>query len=163
MCEIQSSAARHGRQVSGLRGLVFLVLLVPVALIRMICLALRVLIIHLAVLLLWMPRGRSVLFVYSESPNWLAHIEQNILPRLPPSSVVLNWSHRRSWSLFDLATWIFYHYGGYKGYNPLGIVIRPFRRVKVFRFWKPLRDLKHGKPKAIEKLEANFLQEIGAT
>ena len=48
-------------------------------------------------------RGRPVLFIYSESPNWQTHIESNILPRIRERSVVLNWSQRKEWP--DRSTW----------------------------------------------------------
>ena len=40
----------------------------------------------------WSLTGTRVLFVYSNSPVWQSYIENNIVPRLPPKSVVLNWS-----------------------------------------------------------------------
>lgn len=162
MPENQSPAARSDRKIGDFVGLLLLLLFSPLILLWLFFLFLRTVVVHLAVLLLWVPRRRSVLFLYSESPVWQAHIEENVLPRLPPSSVVLNWSRRRLWRRFDIAVWIFRHYGGDEEFNPLGIIIRPFRRVKVFRFWKPFRDLKHGKPHALDKIEARFLEEIGA-
>ena len=41
--------------------------------------------------------GRDVLFVYSNSPNWEAYIEENILPRIRDRAVILNWSERKLW------------------------------------------------------------------
>jgi hypothetical protein len=41
--------------------------------------------------------GRFVLFVYSDSPNWKAYVESNLLPRVEEHAVTLNWSRRREW------------------------------------------------------------------
>ncbi len=110
---------------------------------------------HAAVWLCWCVRGRDVLFVYSESPLWHDYIEQRVLPRLGNRAVVLNWSQRRRWRC-SLARAAFYHFGGYRQYNPLAVVFRPLRRTRVFRFWQPLRDFKHGQPEALHKMESDL-------
>jgi hypothetical protein len=35
----------------------------------------------------WGPEGKSILFVYSESPNWQAYIERELLPKLAPGHI----------------------------------------------------------------------------
>jgi hypothetical protein len=108
----------------------------------------------------WCARGRNILFVYSDSPIWHDYIEQHILPNLGERAVILNWSQRKRWRL-SLARVAFHHFGGYRQFNPLGVVFHPFRRTHVFRFWKPFRDFKHGHPEAVHKMEAEFFQLIG--
>ena len=70
-----------------LSPLVFLVLLAYV---------ISALLLHMALWLVWGTLGRRVLFVYSNSPVWQEYIEQNVLPRLPETAVVLNWSNAGS-------------------------------------------------------------------
>lgn len=108
----------------------------------------------------WCLRGRDILFVYSDSPIWQDYIEQHILPHLGERAVVLNWSHRSRWH-FSLARMAFYHFGGCRQFNPLGVVFRPFGRTHTFRFWQPFRDFKHGYPEALHKTESEFLRLIG--
>jgi hypothetical protein len=50
---------------------------------------------HVLLWVFWSPAGKRVLFVYSNSPVWQSYIEDDILPRLPQGSVVLNWSECR--------------------------------------------------------------------
>jgi hypothetical protein len=50
------------------------------------------LILHLYIWLTWSIPGRRILFVYSNSPVWKDYIEAEILPRLPKTGLVLNWS-----------------------------------------------------------------------
>jgi hypothetical protein len=119
--------------------------------------------IHLAVLLWWVPKGRRVIFVYSNSPNWQEYVEANILPRLPKTATVLNWSERSVWPFWSVAVWTFNLYGGSREFNPLGIVIRPFRTPKRFRFWRAFREYKHGKPGSLHAVEREFFDYIGPT
>jgi hypothetical protein len=115
---------------------------------------------HMAVWCWWLPRGRYILFVYSESPVWQHHIEREILPHVRSRAVVLNWSQRKHWPL-SLASAAFRHFGGYHEFNPLAVVFRPFRRARVFRFWQPFRDWKHGHGDSLLQIEAELFALIG--
>jgi hypothetical protein len=108
----------------------------------------------------WCLRGRDILFVYSDSPIWHDYIEQQILPQLGKRAVILNWSQRKHWHV-SLARLAFQYFGGSRQFNPLAVVFRPFGRTRTFRFWQPFRDFKHGNPKALRKLEADFFGVIG--
>jgi hypothetical protein len=101
---------------------------------------------------------RRVLFVYSDSPNWKAHIEANILPRLPANSVVLNWSHRSTWRRFDSSVVLFRHFAGAEEFNPIGLVFDRFSAVERYRFRQAFRDAKHGRPDALKLVERRFLE-----
>ena len=115
---------------------------------------------HLIIWSWWCFRGRDILFVYSDSPIWHDYIEQRVLPHLAERAVVLNWSQRKRWP-FSLARMAFYHFGGYRQFNPLGVVFRPFRRTRTFRFWQPFRDFKHGDLEPLKKMETEFFGLIG--
>jgi hypothetical protein len=103
----------------------------------------------------WRTRGRSILFVYSDSPSWREHIEQSFLPRLEGKAIILNWSERAKWKN-SLTVFAFNHWGDKREFNPLGVVFRPFRRPRVFRFHQPFLDFKHGKPGVLARMEAEF-------
>ncbi|MGQ0637154.1 MAG: hypothetical protein ACT4QC_21305 [Planctomycetaceae bacterium] len=132
--------------------LVFLALALVFYLVSTVCL-------HFTIWIWWCFRGRDILFVYSDSPNWRDHIEQHILPRLGERAVVLNWSQRKAWR-FSLARMAFRHFGGSREFNPLAVVFRPFRPTRIFRFWQPLKDSMHGKPEALQRMESEFLALI---
>lgn len=114
---------------------------------------------YLAMWICWCRRGIRLLYIYSDSPNWQAYIESEILPRLPSASIVLNWSKRESWRS-SLATKVFCHFGGGYKYNPMAVIIKPFRRARVFRFYDAFKDLKHGKPGALQRIETEFFQAL---
>lgn len=129
-----------------------LIVLIPVIVLAY--LGLTVLL-HVLAWLVWNTQGIQLLYVYSNSPHWQDYVEKNILPRLPPRAIVLNWSERKKWG-FSLTTLVFSHFGGYREFNPMGLIFRPFRCVKVFRFFRPFKDFKHGKPETLHKMESEF-------
>jgi hypothetical protein len=119
------------------------------------------LLLHVLLWLLWSPAGKRVLFVYSNSPVWQSYIEGNILPRLPQGSVVLNWSDRRRWRWWSLSVAVFHFFGGSREFNPLAVVVRPFRWGRVFRFWRAFRDAKHGNQEPLKVVETQFFTYLG--
>ena len=105
--------------------------------------------------------GRLLLFVYSDSPNWKAYVESNILPRIEGHAVTLNWSRRREWArTHPFEAKLFRRWAGEREFNPLALVIRPGRRVKVFRFWQAFRDFKHGRDKALTEVQGALFAEV---
>lgn len=116
---------------------------------------------HVLLWLLWIPAGKRVLLVYSNSPLWQSYVEDTLVPRLPRGSVVLNWSERRRWRWWWLSTTAFRFFGGSREFNPLAVVVRPFRRVRTFRFWRAFRDAKHGNHEALRTIEAEFFRCLG--
>jgi hypothetical protein len=117
---------------------------------------------YLAIWSTWLSRGRDVLVVYSNSPHWQAHFEQDLLPRLAGRAVVLNWSERERWR-GSLAVRAFRHFGGDRAFNPLAVVFRPFRRARVFRFWQAYREAAHGHRVPLDALEREFFAALDVT
>jgi hypothetical protein len=108
--------------------------------------------------------GRFVLFVYSDSPNWKDYIEANILPRLEPHVVTLNWSDRREWKRSNpFEARLFNHWGGESEFNPLALVFAPKGKVKRVRFWQAFKDLKHGKDRLLKQAESVLFTEVVRT
>lgn len=120
-------------------------------------------VLQLVVWLCWCTRGINVLVVYSDSPYWQEYIETQLIPKLPPTTVVLNWSERRKWKSLSLPVLAFRLFGGSSEFNPLVVVFRPFRWTRTFRFWKPFRDYKHGKTTNLEELESKLFQHLTHT
>ena len=108
----------------------------------------------------WSARGVNVLLVYSDSPNWHDYIETNIIPRLPPSTVTINWSDRRNWKRFSLPVMAARFFGGSREFNPMIVVFRPFHWAKTYRFWQPFKDYKHGKTEPLHALETKMFDEL---
>ena len=113
--------------------------------------------------LCWCTRGKHVLLVYSDSPVWHAYIEENIIPRLPSSTITLNWSQRRTWRWYSLSVMVFRFVGGTREFNPMIIAFRPFRRAKTFRFWQAFKDYKHGNKATLQSLERDMFTYLTRT
>lgn len=139
-------------------------ILLPIVLLLVVIALLRVfitsLVVHSAAWLFWRRRGHDVLFVYSNSPIWKEYIETEILPAIRDRSVVLNWSERKKWPP-GIPRMMFDHFGGSRGFNPMAVAFRPYQRTRVFRFWYPFRDWKHGKPEALHRVEKDFFDFVG--
>jgi hypothetical protein len=141
----------------------FIILLLPV-LLPLIVLAISFWLLHrvtlyLLVWALWLPRGKNILFVYSDSPIWKAYMTQEVLPLVEEQAVVLNWSERSKWRKGSLAVRVLRSFGGGREFNPMVILFRPLRRAQTFRFWSAFKDWKHGKTEAVEQLRNDlFLQ-----
>jgi hypothetical protein len=144
-------------------GLLLLIVFLPFIIVALTFHLLAGLFLHLAIWCCWCSRGRQVLFVYSDSPIWHDYVEEHILPRLEERAVVLNWSHRSKWR-HTLSVLAFRYFGGYRSFNPMAVVFRPFRLARRFRFYEPFREFKHGKAEAVVKMERelyDLLDEIG--
>ena len=140
------------------------VLVVPVVLLVVYLVHLAVgLLLHLAVWIFWLPKGKDLLFVYSDSPIWHAYIETEILPHVQRRAVVLNWSERRRWpsAIRSLAVMCFRYFGGSRNFNPMAVVFCAAVPAKVVRFYQPFRDFKHGKRTAVEAARRDLFETLG--
>lgn len=155
----ESKSRDRGKLLGGVGGIGLFILLLPLILVGAILYGLSGLVLYLAIWLNWCLRGRHVLFVYSDSPIWHEYIEKEILPRLEGRAVVLNWSERKRWKK-SLAILAFRRFGGWHAFNPLAVVFRPFQFAKVFRFFEPFQDFKHGNPDKVEKMKTELFEAL---
>ena len=114
---------------------------------------------YLLVWALWLPKGKDILFVYSDSPIWHEYMATQVLPLVQERSVVLNWSERKKWSRWSLGAAVFHHFGGAGDFNPLVVLFQPLRVARVFRFWSAFKDWKRGYKEPVERLR----QELSAS
>jgi hypothetical protein len=117
--------------------------------------------VEVLVWLLWLPRGRDVLLVYSNSPHWQTFFETQVLPRVSNRAVVLNWSERKSWRM-GLATLVFRCFAGGKDFNPIAFHFRAFRRHTTYRFFQPIRTARKADDcTELNQLMARFTADVG--
>jgi hypothetical protein len=143
-------------------GLTTVFLLFPLGVLFMVAWLLATIALHLALLALWLPRGRRVLFVYSDNPRWRPYLDEHVLPRLPKNAVVLDWSTRARWSPFSLGVCLFRIWSGARDFNPMVIVVRPLWSPRIFRFFRAFDELAQGRPEPLKQVEASLLAELGA-
>lgn len=132
--------------------LVFLPLILPLIVVASALFALHRLSLYLLIWLLWLPKGKDTLFVYSDSPIWHDYMTQQVLPLVQDRAVVLNWSERSTWRKWRLTQQVFYSFGSQLEFNPMVIMFRPLRGAKFFRFWSAFKEWKHGSSEPIEHL-----------
>jgi hypothetical protein len=143
--------------------LALIILILPVWLPLVLFLfVLRFVLVYLLVWLVWLPRGKNVLFVYSESPIWKEYMIDEILPLVRERAVILNWSERARWKRFSLALQIFEALGGDREFNPLVVVFRPLQNARKFRFWSAFKAWKHGDKEPVERLRQELLNELSS-
>jgi hypothetical protein len=115
---------------------------------------------YLLVWLLWLPKGKDILFVYSDSPIWHEYMTTEILPLVERRAVVLNWSERSKWPQWSLGVSVFHRFGGTRDFNPLVVLFRPLQRALTFRFWPAFKDWKRGYREPVERLRQELLAAL---
>jgi len=135
---------------------VLVVLILPIALpLALIAFGLHFLlraVLYLLVWLLWIPRGRDILFVYSDSPIWHEYMTSHVLPLVRDRALILNWSERNKWSAWSLKVSVFRSFGGSREFNPMVMRFQLFRKVKILRYWSAFQDWKRGHTEPVESL-----------
>ena len=139
---------------------VILPIVLPLALFAIVSRVIYRALLYLLVWALWLPRGKDVLFVFSDSPIWREYMDTQVLPRVRERSVVLNWSERKKWSRWSLDVAVFYHFGGAGEFNPLVVLFRPLRPARVFRFWSAFKDWKRGYEEPVERLRRELIASL---
>lgn len=87
---------------------------------------------------------KNILFIYSNNPSWKEYIEENLLTKIQPNAVFLNWSERSKWDSSQLEVKVFKHWSDHKEFNPMAIVFEENRKVRTIRFYKAFKNRKHG-------------------
>lgn len=129
----------------------------PIAIIAILLNFLWGAILYIAIWLTW--KKQFILFVYSNSPTWKEYIEREILPYLRDRAVILNWSERRNWKN-SLAVMAFRYFGGYRNFNPIAFIFRPFHFVRTYRFFEAFKAFKHGNAERVEVLKRELFNEV---
>jgi hypothetical protein len=139
---------------------VLLPLILPLALFAVASHLLYRALLHLLVWALWLPRGKDILFVYSDSPIWHEYMETQILPLVQERAIVLNWSERKKWSRLSLGVAVFRHFGGDGDFSPLVVLFQPLRSARLFRFWSVFKDWKRGYKEPVERLRQELFASL---
>jgi hypothetical protein len=131
---------------------VLLPLILPLAAVVLCLFFLHRMVLYMLIWLLWLPKGKDVLLVYSDSPIWHDYMTSQVLPLVRERAVILNWSERRKWPKWSFSVHVFHSFGGRQEFNPLVAVFRPFRPARLFRFWSAFKDWKRGYTEPVERL-----------
>ena len=132
----------------------------PLILLALLLFALHRAILHALVWLVWLPKGKDTLVVYSNSPIWQEYMTEQVLPLVEDRAIVLNWSERSRWRKWRMTQQVFYNFGGHQEFNPLVVLFRPFRRARLFRFWSAFKEWKHGHSESLEALKNDLRMSL---
>jgi hypothetical protein len=135
-------------------------IIIPVATAILFALMLYPIVLYGLIWLLWLPRGKDVLLIYSDSPIWQDYMTTQIIPLVKDRAVILNWSERHNWSEWSFSVQVFRYFGGTNEFNPMVAVFQPFRRARLFRFWSAFKEWKRGDKEPVTRLRLELLQSL---
>lgn len=142
----------------------FIVLLLPIilplAIIGVTLHFLNKIVVYLLVWAWWLPRGKDVLYVSSDSPIWKEYMETEVFPLVADRAIVLNWSARNRWPKWSFAVRAFRTFGRGRDFNPMVVLFRPFRSAKIFRFLPAFREQKHRNSADVEHLRRDLIRAL---
>ena len=113
--------------------------------------------IAIGVFLVWIPRGQRFLIVYSESAQWMAYFEEEVLPRFGAKARVINLSRdgsRKKWWRLEWAA--FRHCAGNRNCVPVVCRFSMFGGWETLRFYDAYMLSKKGKASDLEKAKAHL-------
>lgn len=110
--------------------------------------------------LLWFPKSKYLLVVHSDSPVWTPYIDELLLPTINGHAVALNWSKRKSWSQLSLAVHVFQAFVGSSNHVPSVVLFDRWWKPQVYRYWKPFKAYKHGKPQEVDDLTKKLKSDL---
>ena len=140
--------------------ILILPVVLPLAVSGLLLSALNTTVVYLLVWTWWLPKGKDVLYVSSDSPIWKDYMENEILPLVAKRAVVLSWSDRSMWPNWSFAVRVFRTFGHGRNFNPMVVLFRPLRRAKTFRFLPAFQEWKHGNRTSVEELRRDLMQAL---
>jgi hypothetical protein len=153
-----------GRKVARVAFIALLLpIILPLAVVGLVLSFLNKVVVYLLVWVWWLPRGKDVLYVSSDSPIWKEYMETEVLPLVAQRAIVLSWSARSKWLRWSFAVRVFRTFGRGRDFNPMVVLFRPFHRARIFRFLPAFQGQKHGNTASIEQLHRDLMQALQQT
>lgn len=138
------------------------VFILPFIVLIILAVRLQLVLVLIAVRLMWIPKGKYLLVVHSESPVWSPYLKGHLIPETSAHAVLLNWSERKSWSRAQLSTQVFDAIVGSREHTPSVVLFDPWWKPKVYRFWKPFKAYKRGDTKLVQNLADQLNNDLDA-
>jgi len=135
-------------------------IILPLAILALVLHVLNKAVVYLPVWVCWLPRGKDVLYVSSDSPIWKEYMEVEVFPLVAERAVVLSWSARSKWPKWSFVVRVFHTFAGRRDFNPMVVLFRPFRRTRIFRFLPAFQERKHVNNARIEQLRRDLMQAL---
>jgi hypothetical protein len=150
-----------GRKVARFALIALLLpIILPLAIVGLVLHFLNKVVVYLLVWVWWLPKGKDVLYVSSDSPIWKEYMETEVFPLVAERAIVLSWSARSKWPKWSFAVRVFRTFGRGRDFNPMVVLFRPFRRARIFRFLPAFQERKHGNSASVEQLRRDLIQVL---
>ena len=150
-----------GRKVARFALIALLLpIILPLAIVGLVLHFLNKVVVYLLVWVWWLPKGKDVLYVSSDSPIWKEYMETEVFPLVAERAIVLSWSARSKWPTWSFAVRVFRTFGRGHDFNPMVVLFRPFRRARIFRFLPAFLERKHGNSTSVEQLRRDLMQVL---
>ena len=150
-----------GRKVARFAFIALLLpIILPLLIVGLVLHFLNNVVVYLLVWVWWLPKGKDVLYVSSDSPIWKEYMETEVFPLVAERAIVLSWSARSKWPKWSFAVRVFRTFGRGRDFNPMVVLFRPFRRARIFRFLPAFQERKHGDSASVEQLRRDLIQVL---
>ena len=93
-------------------------IILPLLIVGLVLHFLNNIVIYLFVWVWWLPKGKDVLYVSSDSPVWKEYMETEVFPLVAERAIVLSWSARSKWPKWSFAVRVFRTFGRGRDFNP---------------------------------------------
>jgi len=101
-----------GRKVARFAFIALLLpVIVPLAIVGLILHFLNKVVVYMLVWVWWLPKGKDVLYVSSDSPVWKEYMETEVFPLVAERAMVLSWSARSKWPKWSFGVRVFHTFG----------------------------------------------------
>ena len=110
----------------------------------------------------WFPKGKNVLFVYSNRKIWKDYFETNLIPKIQNKSIIINWSnrHQNGWDKNSLEAKALNAFRPSYNFYPLVIVFDTQKAVKVFPLYDSFLKKIKSNSKEYQDIESQILKLI---
>jgi hypothetical protein len=140
--------------------ILLLPIILPLTIVGLVLHWLNKVVVYLLVWVCWLPKGKDVLYVSSDSPIWKEYMETEVFPLVTERAIVLSWSARSKWPRWSFPVRVFRTFGRGRNFNPMVVLFRPFRSARIFRFLPAFQERKHGNSATVEQLRRDLMQAL---
>ncbi len=128
--------------------------IVPLAIVGLILRFLNKVVVYLLVWMWWLPKGKDVLYVSSDSPIWKEYMESEVFPLVAERAIVLSWSTRSKWPKWSFAVRVFRTFGRGRDFNPMVVLFHPSAVQRFFASCLHLKSENTATPQALNSYGA---------
>jgi hypothetical protein len=117
-------------------------------------------VVYLLVWVWWLPSGKDVLYVSSDSPIWKEYMEAEIFPLVAKRAVVLSWSDRSKMAKVVFCCSRFPHVWSWTRFQSYGRTVSAFPACNDFSLLTSVQRMEAGNSTSVEQLRRDLMQAL---